>query len=181
MRPSHLVRIRQTLFRRAVRPQAAKPAASAQPKARISPWGLAFVLGGLAFASWLAKPDRTPPKAAFDPIKRSVCVVFVFGDDKGAAAEFARQRGFALVDLHGTQNPSSLLDPLVKAGKNRFIVKGIDPDSLSDFENSVVQCDIALDYSKTGLPQLEPLDKSRRRAKMADASIQQVLEEKNLL
>lgn len=160
----------------AIRPKVASPAARAAPKFRIGPWGIAFVLGGLAFASWVAKPSKVMPVSAMDTFKPRIAIVFVLGDSKGQAKEFAGANGYEYIDA--LKNPQEAMGPLVQQGHTKFIIDHVPVGDLAHFEQNVVECDLALDFDGSA-PQY--LKKTNRVEDMESKTVLDALKERNLV
>lgn len=160
----------------AIRPKVAKPAVQTPPKFRIGPWGITFLLGGLAFASWLAKPSKTMPVSAMDTFKPRIAIVFVLGDSQGQAQEFANANGYKYVDA--LKNPQETMEPLVQQGITKFIIDHVPVDNLAEFEQNVVECDLALDFNDSA-PQY--LKQTNRVEKMESQTVLEALKERNLV
>lgn len=149
-------------------------------------WGLLFLLGGLAAASWMAKPPTEPPAAALDPFKLPVAIVFVVGESAPHEhlAQLADKLGYAYLP-----NPTyAAVEEATKGGKTRLIIDNVDPKKLAEFEKDVVACDLVLDWSgSSSSPDsdgpLASVERSRRLANMktSKASVEDILRQHNLV
>lgn len=153
---------------------------NAAPKKNINvtPIGLAFVLGGLAFASYLFKPSTRQPTAAMDNFKPQIAIVFATGENNGQFESAAKTLGFDYINV---AKDFSKLDELVNQGKTRFFIEGFKTkEDLVNMEENVVQPDLLLHF---GNKDDEPENASGQRlANITNGSdIKEALEQRNLL
>lgn len=111
-----------------------------------------------------------------DSFKPRIAIVFVLGDSKGQARQFAEQNGFEYVDA--TSNPQEVMEPLVQEGHTKFIVDKVPVESLPEFEQQVVECDLALDFDNVAPDYLK---KTNRVEHMESTTVLQALKDRNLI
>lgn len=168
-----------------VRPVVHNPSTKTNPQnappkknLNVTPIGLAFVLGGLAFASYLFKPSNRQPTAAMDTFKPQVAIVFATGENNGQFESAANALGFDYVNV---AKDFSKLDTLINQGKTRFFIEGFkNKEDLANMEENVVQPDLLLHF---GNENDQPENASGQRlANITNGTgIKEALEQRNLL
>lgn len=143
------------------------PSSTTSPK--LTPIGLAAILGGLALGSYIFKPSTAVPTAAIDNFKPEVAIIFALGDSQGTFQKTASELGFEYIN---TASDLKKLDSLVKQGISRFFIEGFaDEKDYYRICQDIVNPDLVLDFGSGVIhnaPRIVKLDKSADAGEIAE-------------
>lgn len=162
-------------------PQTLKKETSGSSSSKRGPILIAIVLGSLALGSYIAKPPSHQPMATIDLFKPKIAIVFLLGKPDNKNEKVAREFGYCFLPA---STEIAQIEKLVSAGRTKFMIYDMKPENMSDFEERVFECDLAIDYAKSrGKEEKQQLERYERSMRLChgDKPLQDLLRERNLI